>query len=1407
MASYYDRAGWGGVCHYIVEGSRVATEEYLEPIDFWKTCSSANTEGCKLHPALTRGDSYGAIWTGQLLVRSGGRYTFYFQVVDDQARLTIGGEVVIDHWCSAQTSGSVVLDAGAHPITIEYYQGPPARAALRVDWEGPGFSREVIPAVATPLPDGFCNSPAVSCSQNPSCSGAAYWVGGAINALDGNHAYQVTDMSVPVVGGELAFERTYSSQDAAHADYAGALGYGWTHNYDMKLDFPGEGYVVVHSQDGSRLRFFDLGNGAYVPYPGVQGGLVGIGSTWPYTYTLTGSDQAVYTFDWHGDLVSIEDPQGHKTTLIQEYLGEPCSSRLLKVVGPDANPTQDRYLEFSYDDTSCRIQAVRDHTGRGVSFGYDQNGDLVAVTDTRGLVWTYTYTGNHLLDEVADPNGQRVEKTGYEGEQAVVQWVGDQVTPTLQLEFFGESTWVVDGRGIGHTVYYDDRHTWTGTQDILGHRTERSYDTRFNLHYNEDANGNPTEIEWSDCGCRPEQVTDALQNAAQMAYDGRNNLTRYTDARNDTTRYEYALGTSLLISVTDALLQTTHYTYSDGVDPAGVPAGLLLEMEDPLGHHTHYFYDGFGQITAAVALNGGERLTTTYAYDSLGRLISTTAAAGTPLARTALTYYDAAGHTLRTVENCTAGSYEACRTVEPDPLQPDRNLVTGYGYDKVGNQAHVTDTLGIVTFYQYDAANRLIRVVENYKAGKGQNEENLYNITTRYGYDANGNQAVVTDTLGMVTRTFYDELNRPKRVVANYVGDGRYNPDYPDRNVTTQYEYDAAGNQVEVIDAVGAGTSTDYDALNRPVAVTRNYAPSYLNGAGQGSAGTGPITTRYGYDAVGNQVLVADPLGVKTVTAYDAADRAVATTQNYDPRITAPTTYVDNDPGGLPAYYEWIEPYQVITYSLGPGSQQVSIPLPPGTAFQYYGAAYTSIWATRYGYLYFGEEATATLGYSAAGRPSFPAPGLPNNVVAPLWSDSYDDYTLTVRAGSAVDPLSGDDLFVVEFVNLFSPPYWGVPQRFEVVLNMNRDSILFQYRSFIYGDPHGVGIENADGTQGVAYFHGSWEPPENRPHSSLAVLFTEPPSAEGNVTSYYGYDAAGNQVAVTNALGMVTVREYDGLGRLLAETVNYTTTVGTDPNSYNLRSTYGYDVAGNQVTVTSALGVRTVTRYDVLGRPYRVIQNFQDGLYDPNHPDQDVFTDYRYDLAGRHTEVVLLGQYTTTTVYDVLGRVREVVDPLGHTTSQTYDALGRTLSSSDANGNATAYGYDALGRTLVITDPLTHATRTSYDGPGRRLTATDAEGVVTLYTYDALGRLVAVTENYRPGVPADEQTNVRTAYTYDALGNLLEVENARGYSTAYSYDRLSRLRSEADPLLHAWSYAYRCMGLSSPTFSALLGLP
>ncbi|MCV6638485.1 PA14 domain-containing protein, partial [Candidatus Albibeggiatoa sp. nov. NOAA] len=92
-------------------------------------------------------DNGAASFAGKLYVDVAGSYKFY-TVSDDGSKLYINGNAVVANGGNhgmRERSGALSLTAGFHDIKIDYYDagGP---GGIKMFWEGPNFTRQVIPA-------------------------------------------------------------------------------------------------------------------------------------------------------------------------------------------------------------------------------------------------------------------------------------------------------------------------------------------------------------------------------------------------------------------------------------------------------------------------------------------------------------------------------------------------------------------------------------------------------------------------------------------------------------------------------------------------------------------------------------------------------------------------------------------------------------------------------------------------------------------------------------------------------------------------------------------------------------------------------------------------------------------------------------------------------------------------------------------------------------------------------------------------------------------------------------------------------------------------------------------------------------------------------------------------------------
>ena len=546
-------------------------------------------------------------------------------------------------------------------------------------------------------------------------------------------------------------------------------------------------------------------------------------------------------------------------------------------------------------------------------------------------------------------------------------------------------------------------------------------------------------------------------------------------------------------------------------------------------------------------------ITTRFYYDVRGNQIATKNADGV-ITRT---YYDAANRVVAVVENLGGQAIEA--PTVPASGTGGVNILTEYKYDDAGNQIAIIDQHNVVTRTYYDQANRPVTVIRNL-SGQGYSVTNPdgvsynpafpdQNVRTDTVYDANGNVIATKDTTGVVTRTYYDALNRPKTTLQNLVGQAIEIATPPavcgavDQNLCTDTFYDAGGNVIATQDPLGIVTRTYYDSLNRPYMTVQNlvgydiYNDTPPECAVPGSGDTNLCTSTI-YDEAGRAIATRDPLGHVTRTYYDEAGRAYATVRNLtaDVEIDQPPAREAGNPD---------ENIRTDTLYDSNGRQVLSID-PLGRQ-------------TQYEYDILGRQWKTTANFDPAHAQNYqdPATGSTYNLVTTFTFDALG------RTLTSTDTLG--------HVN--------------------------------------AGIYTATGnlsssTQNVPAGGGCTGGSETRP--------------DCNITTAYSYDDAGRQIAVTDSKNVVTRSYFDALGR--------TTHVARNLTNWNIAN--DFPPPGQASTVDNLL---SATVYGQNGQVAKTID------------ENGKASEYGYDALGRRTSVCTGGSETR---------------PCDITTHSTYDAGG-----------------------------------------------------------------------------------------------------------------------------------------------------
>jgi len=595
----------------------------------------------------------------------------------------------------------------------------------------------------------------------------------------------------------------------------------------------------------------------------------------------------VYSYNTLNQIVTKTDPEGR--TFTYQYQNnlpvgakDSASAALLSLSNTskwatafnDLATTQKRV----YVPSTTQLTDGRSNVWR---YQYDANGYPTNVIAPDGSRTRYTYDPGTLgLATMTDPNGNT---TSYQYDSkgnrtAVIDALG-HVTSFTYEPVFNRKTSMTDPNSRTTLYAYDAAGNQIRETDPLGRTREWIYDSHGNVLAEKDKRGNITTYVYNQLGLRTNMI-DAFGASTRYTYDAIGNLLSRTDANGHTTAYAYD-PLDRLIRTVDALGQTNRTTYDSD--------GHVSMVTDRLGRATRYEYDHRGRRTNTVdALNQTLRstydpnnnlltttdkrgTTTTNAYDSRNRIIRTS----DPLGVVRTNNYDPANNLISSTDangHTTRFGYDALN--RQVAMTNALGYVTQWEYESTGCPVcsgaeigsslvtRVTDGNGKVTYFKYDALNRLVKTIR--KEGDIADSIDASDAVSEYTYDANGNVLSNREPDGNAVSYTYDALNRQTSII-NSAGDA-----------TTSF-YDGVGNLLFSVAPNGRATTNAYDALDR------------LTEASD-SAG---LVTRNSYDPVGNRLTTTDGNNNTTQSVYDALNRM---TRSIDP--LGGTNSVAYDPNG-----------------------------------------------------------------------------------------------------------------------------------------------------------------------------------------------------------------------------------------------------------------------------------------------------------------------------------------------------------------------------------------------------------------------------------------------------------------------------------------------------------------------------
>jgi RHS repeat-associated protein len=741
----------------------------------------------------------------------------------------------------------------------------------------------------------------------------------------------------------------------------------------------------------------------------------------------------------------------------------------------------------------------------------------------------------------------------------------------------------------------------------------------------------------------------------------------------------------------------------------------------------------------------------TYRYDQVpGMTYSRLTSISDPDGNEVLVNYNADGTIQEIVDaagGATAFHYDANKHCTSMTI-PDGRTAT-YQYDGSGNLIRTVDLNGAETVYTYDSQHHMT----GFTAG-GKTTTFTYEP---YPYGGWLQIASVTDARGNVTN------------YASYSGLRVTDPE----NYVKAYNWNMADGYTTI-----EGVYMDKEMKTAIVAFREytNALPSKFTDANG-------KTWNMRYDTRGNRTEVTDPLGNKTLYAYDLNDNLIRVTNalnetwNYDYdgqhhliRTTSPlgnkTNMTYNELGQLTGITNANQKSTSFTYDDLGNLETITDPLghQKRTTYGPDGLVKASIVdernnETRFQYddndrvvsVTYADGTSKSYGYDCCAALSFTDENGNKTTFTrdPLLHITQKKDGMGNTTGYDYDK-NGRLIFMADALGKTTTKTYDAAGRMTGFTDPKGNSIQMGY--------------NANG------------------------IMTSLRDKRGKVTSF-SYNSTDVLLSINNPLGQTTAFTRDALGRVITITNGRGQTIGLtqDKDGRIIRKShggttwadYGYDFVGNLTSATDSTGK----------------------------------TAYTYNDLNEVTQITFPDGKNVAFSYDPAGNVSSITYPGGLTVQYTYDKRNRA-SSAAWGGNSVTYTYDGVGN--VIREVRSNGTESTsiYDTNNRITEIRHKKGSNTFgqmnYTRDATGKITSETMTL-PLTPVVTARSISASYndanqvinwgagnhTYDADGNLTSVG---GGSFSAVYDPENRL-SEINQNGHKTTYTYDGLGNRTRTVS------
>jgi RHS repeat-associated protein len=908
-----------------------------------------------------------------------------------------------------------------------------------------------------------------------------------------------------------------------------------------------------------------------------------------------------------------------------------------------------------------------DPAGNTISFTYDSNHRLKAVTDAIGQVTTLQYnlaSDIYKITSVTDPF-MRVAKLGYNAGGQLTS-VTDQINLTSTFAYASDGFIQTMTTPYGTTTFAKLAETPGSLRDLEV----------------TDPVGGKERLQYIDGGA---PIIPTINPAPASVVVGGQTVPFFAENKRLEFRDCFYWSKKAMQLVTgdplgDAMLARQYRFYTDR---HWLVVPIIEAMKEPFEERVWFDYPGAAanqtsadsglpafpgqgslpEKTLRVLSDGKPQLLQTY-YNSLGNITK----AIDPLGRTTEFTYGPNGNDLTEVRQTTGGINErqAAATYNsqrlPLTVTDAARQVTTFTYNSRGQVLTAKNAKNETTTFGYDAKGYLTSI-DGALSGAAD--------TTKFAYDAMGRTHTVTGPDGYVLTFDYDALDRLTKVT------------YPD-GTSEQYTYNKL-DRVGVKDRLNRNTTATYTPLRQLATITdpanRKIAFEWCQcGVLEGLTDPMGRTTHWNYDAQSRLTKKEYPDGSKVSYQYEQTtsrlkdridEKGQVTLYSYNVDDTLQSVSYPNAKVATPtvtfAYdTKYRRPLSMVD---GIGTTHYAYvpitasPSPSPGAGQL--ASIDGPWANdtiAYTYDQLGRATGRSIN-NVAQTLTFDAAGRVTTIANPLGTFSYTYDGATDRLSSAAHNAGVKSLFTY-FPN-------NQDRRLKEIRNVKPDGTtplsVFDYTY----DASGRILTWKQQVDTAAATAASW----TLGYDNADQLLSASISQSGSPTKNYSwtYDAAGNR-KTEMVDGSTTTFNYNALNEL----VNNSSTL---PNT-----TYEWN-AENRLVATNTGTARTQLYYDGFGRRVRIVEK----------NNGNVVSDSKYlwcglslcearDSTGGTVRQRYFGQglqgisgqpvganlYT----FDHLGSIRELVDTAGALKERiSYDAWGKPSFSNSTSLNSFAYTH------------------------------------------------------------------------------------------------------------------------------------